>query len=74
MITGEPNEVMQPIHDRLTTILEPHDYQEYLAPAKRPPVHLLSIFRAERMSSKLVGQPASADPQLGLFDPIQTAE
>lgn len=30
VITGEPNELMQPIHDRMTTFLEPRDYAEYL--------------------------------------------
>jgi hypothetical protein len=30
---------MQPIHDRMTTFLEPRDYDEYLAPSERPPVH-----------------------------------
>jgi putative SOS response-associated peptidase YedK len=29
VITGEPNELMQPIHDRMTTLLEPQDYAEY---------------------------------------------
>src|ERR1700761_7991669 len=31
VITGDPNEVMAPIHDRMTTFLEPRDYAEYLA-------------------------------------------
>lgn len=31
VLTGEPNEVMQPVHNRLTTVLEPRDYAEYLA-------------------------------------------
>lgn len=43
VITGESNELVQPIHDRMTTFLQPRDYEEYLAPAERPPVHLLRI-------------------------------
>lgn len=49
VITGEPNEIIQPIHDRMTTILDPLDYAEYLAPAQRPPAHLLRILPAEDM-------------------------
>jgi putative SOS response-associated peptidase YedK len=41
-----PNELMAPIHKRMTTFVEPRDYEEYLAPAKRPQVHLLLIFPA----------------------------
>lgn len=49
VITGEPNELIQPVHDRMTTILEPHDYAEYLAPSERPPLHLLRILPANEM-------------------------
>jgi len=55
VITGEPNEIMQPIHDRLTTILDPHDYEEYLAEAERPPVHLLRILPAAEMRVTRIG-------------------
>lgn len=69
VLTGEPNELMQPIHPRMTTVLDPHDYAEYLAPARRPPVHLLRITPAEEMRAKLTEQ-EDANPnkaQLGLF-------
>lgn len=42
VLTGEPNE-LTPIHGRMTTFLEPRDYEEYLAPSNRPPVHLLRM-------------------------------
>jgi putative SOS response-associated peptidase YedK len=68
VITGEPNELMQPIHHRLTTILDPHDYEEYLGPAERSPVHLLRILRAEEMRATRIEESDATDPQLGLFN------
>jgi putative SOS response-associated peptidase YedK len=78
VITGEPNDLMQPIHDRLTTILDPRDYQEYLTSAGRPPLHLLRILPSEQMRLTPVEAPRTAepgatkpdapDPQLNLFD------
>lgn len=68
VITGEPNQVMLPIHDRLTTILDPRDYEEYLAVAQRPPVHLLRIPPAEKMRATRVEEPRTPDPQMGLFE------
>lgn len=40
VITGEPNELTAPIHNRMATILERRDYAEYLAPQERVPKHL----------------------------------
>jgi putative SOS response-associated peptidase YedK len=50
VITSEPNEKMSEIHIRQPVILEPRDYQEWLAPADRPPLHLLRILPAEEMN------------------------
>jgi putative SOS response-associated peptidase YedK len=55
ILTGEPNELMAPVHDRMTTFIEPRDYEEYLAPSERPPVHLLRILPADKMKTTLVG-------------------
>ena len=68
MLTGEPNELMVPIHDRMTTFLEPCDYGEYLAPAERPPVHLLRILPAEKMQARLMSADPITNQQVGLFD------
>ena len=68
VITGEPNDLMQPIHDRMTTIIEPRDYEEYLTASARPPVHLLRITPAEKMRIKRVDEPEAPDPQMSLFD------
>jgi putative SOS response-associated peptidase YedK len=67
VVTGEPNEVMLPIHDRMPAILAPHDYEEYLAPAERPPFHLLRICPAEEMQASPSGEPPPVSAQLGLF-------
>ena len=68
VLTGEPNELVQPIHNRMTTILEPRDYAEYLAAAERPPVHLLRIVPAEKMRATPLDEIESPSAQLGLFD------
>jgi putative SOS response-associated peptidase YedK len=54
VLTSEPNELMAPIHDRMTTFLEPRDYTEYLQIAERPPLHLLRIQSAENMHASLI--------------------
>jgi putative SOS response-associated peptidase YedK len=49
IFTSDPNGVMVLIHDRQPVILEPRDYEEWLSPAPRPPVHLLRVFPDEQM-------------------------
>jgi putative SOS response-associated peptidase YedK len=68
VITGEPNELIEPIHHRMTTILEPRDYAEYLASSERAPVHLLRILPAEEMRANLLMKPDENDAQFALFD------
>jgi putative SOS response-associated peptidase YedK len=68
ILTGEPNELMAPIHDRMTTFVEPRDDDEYLAPSERPPIHLLRILSSEKMKATLVGETAITNHQVGLFD------
>jgi putative SOS response-associated peptidase YedK len=71
VVTGEPNELIQPIHHRLTTILDPRDYEEYLTMAERPPVHLFRILPAEEMHVMRVEESAATDQQLDLFNADQ---
>jgi len=59
---------MQPIHPRMTTLLEPRDYAEYLAPAERPPVHLLRILPADEMRATLMEKTDTSSQQVNLFD------
>jgi putative SOS response-associated peptidase YedK len=68
ILTGDPNELVAPIHDRMTTFLEPRDYEEYLAPAERPPVHLLRILPSEKMKAYLIDDSVISNIQVGLFD------
>jgi putative SOS response-associated peptidase YedK len=68
VITGESNELMQPIHDRMTTFLEPRDYVEYLEPSERPPLHLLRILPARKMRANLVEKSNVTNQQVNLFD------
>jgi len=68
VLTGEPNEVMAPIHDRMTTFLEPHDYEEYLKPTERPPTHLLRILPASALRARLVDTTPITNRQVDLFD------
>jgi putative SOS response-associated peptidase YedK len=68
VITGDPNEVMAPIHDRMTTFLEPRDYAAYLEPSDRPPIHLLRSLPAEGMRTALVERSTIPNQQVSLFD------
>jgi len=68
VITGEPNELVQPIHDRMTAFLEPRDYAEYLELAERPPVHLLRISSSDGMQAMLVEKSDITNKQVNLFD------
>jgi len=67
VITGEPNEVVQPIHNRLATILDPRDYEEYLGEIARPPLHLLRIVPAEQMRATRIEEATESVPQMDLF-------
>lgn len=66
VITGEPNEAMQRIHDRMTVFLEPRDYAGYLETTERPPLHLLRILPVNEMRITLVEK--TTGKQAGLFD------
>ena len=51
IITTDPNEVMEPLHDRMPVIIEPMDYDRWLqaAEAEALPLDLLRPFPAEKM-------------------------
>jgi putative SOS response-associated peptidase YedK len=67
VLTGEPNEIVAPIHDRMTTFLEPRDYAEYLTPTERPPLHLLRVLPAQKTRAKLVPPVQKITQQKSLF-------
>jgi len=71
LITTAPNELMQPIHDRMPVIVSPQDYAQWLDPANRDVGELMSFVRpypAERMQgwpvSPRVNQPENDEPTL----------
>ena len=68
ILTGDPNELVALVHDRMTTFLEPRDYDEYLASSQRPPVHLLRVLSSERMLVCLVDKSPISNEQVSLFD------
>ncbi len=68
ILTGEPNELMASIHNRMTTFLEPRDYAEYLQPAERPPVHLLRVLDSDAIHATLIEKSPITNQQVSLFD------
>ena len=69
ILTTTPNELMQPIHNRMPVILEPEDYNTWLFPGNQPnlAMHLLRPFSDEKMSaypvSTWVNSPIHDDAQ-----------
>jgi putative SOS response-associated peptidase YedK len=67
-LTGNPNELIASVHDRMTTFIEPRDYSEYLALSEHPPLHLLRILPVEKMRVQLVESSPITNAQVSLFD------
>ena len=57
VITTDPNEVVQPMHDRMPVIIPERDYDRWLQPGnpERPPVDLLRPYYASKMIAWKVG-------------------
>ena len=78
ILTTDPNEVMEPIHNRMPVILDPKDFDRWLdaGDPSRPPVDLLRPYPAERMCawqvSGRVGNVRNNEP--GLLDPAAPDE
>ncbi|MGB6191293.1 MAG: SOS response-associated peptidase [Terracidiphilus sp.] len=53
IVTTDPNEVMEPIHDRMPVIVEKRDYERWLEPGdpERPPIDLLRPCAAEKIEA-----------------------
>src|SRR5687767_360731 len=69
-ITGEPNELVKEIHDRMVVILPREHYEQWLDPKERPSEELAKLLRpypAEEMEaypvSRTVNNPANEVPQ-----------
>ena len=52
--TSEPNALIEKIHIRQPIILEPNEFEEWLSPSERPPVHLLRVMPEEEMRMTLL--------------------
>ena len=70
ILTTDPNELVEPVHNRMPVILEPKDYDRWLDPGDptRPPIDLLRPYPAERMKAwpvdDRVGNVRNNDPTL----------
>jgi putative SOS response-associated peptidase YedK len=53
VITTDPNELLEPLHNRMPVIIQPKDYDRWLTPGdpQCPPVDLLRPFPADRMTA-----------------------
>jgi putative SOS response-associated peptidase YedK len=49
ILTSIPNATIQRIHDRQPIVVDSRDFEEWLTPAQRPPVHLLSVLPEQQM-------------------------
>ena len=58
ILTTDPNELMEPVHNRMPVIVEPKDYERWLDPETkaRPPIDLLRPYTADRKRSWPVDQ------------------
>ena len=68
LITTAPNELMEPIHDRMPVIVAPQDYAAWLDNEAPDLTRHVRPFPAERMSARPVGmrvnRPENDDPAL----------
>jgi len=69
ILTTDPNELLEPFHDRMPVILDPRDYDRWLdASSVQLPADLLRPYPAERMRSwkvsDRVGNVRNNDPEL----------
>ncbi|HTF70364.1 MAG TPA: SOS response-associated peptidase [Edaphobacter sp.] len=77
VITTDPNEVVQPMHDRMPVIIPEKDYERWLQPGDpdRPPIDLLRPFDADKMTAwkvdKAVGNVKNDRSEL--IEPASTA-
>jgi len=70
IITGTPNALVRPIHDRMPVILRPDDFQRWIEPGEREPADLLPMlttYPAGEMEafavSAAVNNPATETPE-----------
>jgi putative SOS response-associated peptidase YedK len=70
VITTDPNELVEPMHDRMPVIIPERDYDRWLQPGdpEQPPIDLLRPFDADKMTAwrvdKAVGNANNDSPEL----------
>ncbi len=66
IVTTDPNELLEPFHNRCPLIIEPRDYDRWLAPAEphRLPVDLVRTYPAEGMKAWKVAKLKGDGPHL----------
>ena len=72
IVTVDPNEVLEPFHNRCPLILEPKDYDRWLAPAESShlPIDLVRTYPSESMKAWRVAPLKGDGPQL--LEPLTT--
>ncbi|MEK7808669.1 MAG: SOS response-associated peptidase [Chloroflexota bacterium] len=73
LITTTPNSLMETIHDRMPAILNPKDYDRWLAPGELPEMdlrHLLSPYPASNMKAVAVSRKVNSPK----FDSVECIE
>ena len=74
VITTDPNELLEPFHNRMPVIVKPHDYERWIAPAEPShlPVDLLRPYPDELMTAWRVGPAVGnvKNDEPGLIVPI----
>ena len=72
IVTVDPNELLEPFHNRCPLIIEPKDYSRWLAPAEPShlPIDLVRTYPAEGMKAWRVAPLKDDGPQL--LEPLKT--
>lgn len=75
ILTTDPNELAEQVHDRMPVILEPKDYTRWMEPGDpaRPPIDLLRPLPAEKMRSWPVNERVgnTKNDDAGLLNPCE---
>ena len=66
IITTDPNQVLEPFHNRCPLIIKPKDYERWLAPAElsQLPIDLVRTYPAEEMKAWRVAKLQGNGPHL----------
>src|ERR1019366_3722900 len=78
ILTTDPNELMEPIHNRMPVIIPPKEYERWMAPTDPAhlPVDLLRPYPAEEMKAWKVGKAVgyTRNNDASLVEPLKENE